>query len=259
MVLSGARMRRSDTYAIRNFEEFPGWASYPAFLETFLKMDQHQSVLDIGGGANPMIDANDGRKITYDLLDISQAELDKAPKCYHRLICADATMPQKQFESEVGRDRYDLIYSHMFMEHIRNPDRIHRNLFSALKPGGVCVHAYPTNRNIPLALNSLLPETVSRGIVRIVQPSRDLEGKLGKFPAFYKNCFGPSRRSRSYFEGFGYEVLVHHGFAGHQYYYRLPVLRELELLTRRVAVAMQVNWICFNLVVLKKPLPADAN
>jgi SAM-dependent methyltransferase len=171
-------------------------------------------------------------------------------------VCADATAPTEAFVALVGRGAFDLAASHMFLEHVRDPDAVHRNLYAALRPGGRAVHAYPVRNNLPLAANAALPEAVSRRIVRIAQPERDLAGSLGKFPAFYRRCHAPSARARRYFEGFGFEVERHEGYAGHDYYRRVPLLGALERLNRRLVVAAQAPWICFAVLVLRKPAAA---
>lgn len=245
---------------IFDYRTFPGWARFPGLIEPFIEPRPDFWVLDIGGGANPMVSPDLARRITYTLLDIDETELAKAGPVYDRLLCADATMPTSAFTALAGGDAYDLVYSHMFLEHVRAPDAIHRNVFAALKPGGHCIHAFPSATNIPLAVNRALPAAASHGIIRLVQPERDLDGNLGKFPAFYRRCLAPSGRAERYFASFGYEVVRHDGFAGHDYYRRIPVLQALERLIRGMVVAAQLRWICFNVVVLRKPgPPAERN
>ena len=238
---------------IFNTDDYPGWRYFPEFLSKFLMHASDFRALDLGGGANPMLRSGSSNGISCDLLDVDEIELSKAPQTYTRLICIDATIPEDKFQSEIGDSRYDLIFSHMFLEHIRDPDQLHKNVFIALKPGGHAVHAYPSNNNIPLGLNSMLPETISRAMVKFAQPDRDLEGRLGKFPAYYMKCYSPSGRAKSYFEDLGYEIVTHKGYAGHGYYKRIPVIRSLEKLQRRLAVFTQLPWISFNILVLKRP------
>ena len=233
--------------------DFPGWGRYPELIDSFIESRPDFSVLDIGGGANPMLGSETAKRLSYTLLDIDEAELAKAPAVYDRRICADATMPTLAFTNLVGNAAFDLVYSHMFLEHVTDPDQVHRNIFAALRPGGFCVHAYPINNNIPLGINYVLPEALSRGVVRMVQPSRDMDGNVGKFPAFYRGCYSPSPRASRYFQGFGYRVVRHEGFAGHEYYERIPVARWLAHMHRRLVVAFQIRWICFGLLVLQKP------
>ena len=239
--------------SILETKDFPGWMRYSEFLCGYLAEGEDLAVLDLGGGANPILGDAGLKNLTYDLLDIDATELQKAEGDYSNLFCGDAAMPTDGFLAAVEGRSYDLVFSHMFLEHVQNPDQVHRNIFAILKPGGYAIHAYPTNNNLPLAMNSVLPERLSLSILRLVQPHRDLDGKLAKFPAYYKRCFAPSPRAKKYFEGYGYEVVQHLGYAGHGYYRRIPVLRSLEMVGRKVVVALQLPWIVFNVVVLRRP------
>lgn len=239
-------------------EEFRGWHRYCDFLSGYLDLEGETSVLDIGGGANPMLGQLDAPRMAYDLLDIDADELQKAKGRYSNLFCGDAAMATDAFVAALRHRTYDLVFSHMFLEHVQNPDQVHRNIFAVLKPGGHAIHAYPTNNNIPLAVNSMLPEAVSAGLLRHIQPARDFDGQNGKFPAYYRRCYAPSERATRYFETFGYEVAEHWGYAGHGYYRRIPLLRSMEKVHRRVVVALQLRWVVFNLVVLRKPLEATS-
>lgn len=60
-------------------------------------------VADVGGGANPALDCEfvQQHNVDYALLDISQAELDKAP-AYFRKIQVDMTAPEEDFAARVG-------------------------------------------------------------------------------------------------------------------------------------------------------------
>jgi SAM-dependent methyltransferase len=241
------------TQVVFDTADFPGWGRFPGLIGSYIRPRPDFSVLDVGGGANPMLSAETAAGLRYTLLDIDEAELAKASPVYDKLVCADAGMPTPAFTECVGAAEYDLVYSHMFLEHVTDPDQVHRNIFAALKPGGFCIHAYPINNNIPLAVNYILPDGLSRWILRIVQPSRDLDGKVGKFPAYYRRCHSPSTSARRYYEQFGYEVVRHDGFAGHEYYARIPVLRLLAEKHQRFVVAAQIPWICFSLLVLRRP------
>ena len=238
---------------IFDFCEFPGWSRFGGFLESFVLASPGFEVLDLGGGANPRLQQAVLQRIGYDLLDVDGDELSKASLIHGRKICIDATASADTFLAEIGDKRYDLVFSHMFLEHIQDPDQLHRNVFSALKAGGRAVHAYPCRHNIPLAMNATLPETITRVMLQFSRPGRDLDGKQRKFPAYYRKCYPPSSQSLTYFESLGYQVESHKGFAGHLYYQRLPVVRELEQIHRKFVIATQLPWVCFSLLVLRKP------
>lgn len=235
---------------------FPGWSAFPDFIMKFL--EDGFLTLDLGGGANPMITRDPARGIRSVLADIDAQELAKAEAKYDRTVCVDATAPCDAFVEKVGAGVFDLIVSHMFLEHVREPDAVHRNCFAALRPGGRAIHAFPINNNLALGLNTLLPEALSRRIVRFAQPARDIDGRKGKFPAYYRRCHSPSSRSRKYFESFGFEIEMHQAFSGHGYFSRLPVLRDMERLSRHAAVALQAPLVTCGILVLRKPTVATA-
>ncbi|SEA80508.1 Methyltransferase domain-containing protein [Rubrimonas cliftonensis] len=242
---------RTNWRSIEPVDQFPGSASHPGFIGSYV--DDDFEVLGLGGGAYPTIAGDPARGVISVLADIDPAELAKAETRFDRTICVDATAPLREFVRTVGEARYDLILSHMFVEHVRDPVAVHRNCHAALPPGGRAIHAYPINNNLAMGLNSVLPERVSREILKIAQPNRDLAGRDGKFPAYYKRCHSPSARSKRYFEGLGFEVESRHVFSGHGYFARLPVLRDLERLSRRVVVALQLPLVTYGIVVLRKP------
>jgi SAM-dependent methyltransferase len=239
---------------LQPIDNFPGWGKATAFLESLAEAEGSTRIVDIGGGANPMISAGfvSAHQISYALLDVSQTELDKAASHYTNKICVDLTAPPASFSSRVGSQSFDMAFSHMFLEHIADPIAAHRNIHSILEPGGLAVHLYPSAYNLPLALNRLLPESFSTAILRIAQPQRDLKGHTGKFPAYYKMCGNPTRGLRQQFEQLGYEVVTHCGFVGHDYYARFPVVRNIERLIRGLLVQAHIGLTSAQLLVLRR-------
>ena len=111
------------------FENFPGWESGSALLKQQITTLHRKTVADIGGGANPLLDRAfiEESEVDYSLLDISETELDKAPG-YYKKIQVDVAAPLDYFLSRVGEERFDLVFSHMFLEHAPDPLRVHRNI-----------------------------------------------------------------------------------------------------------------------------------
>jgi SAM-dependent methyltransferase len=235
-------------------ERFPGWASATPFLEEFIKQRGLRHVADIGGGANPIlsssfIEAND---IQHSLIDISERELGLAP-FYRDKVCADVCASPDSFLTALAGRTFDLVFSHMFLEHIADPVSAHRNLFSILRPGGYAVHMYPTANSVPLAANRVLPTQLTAALLKIAQPRRDLAGRSGKFPAFYAMCGSPSASLHAKFASLGYLVDRHVGYVGHHYYRRFPVLRNFEKRMRSVLIKLNVPLTSFALLILRRP------
>jgi SAM-dependent methyltransferase len=237
--------------------KFPGFKSAPAFLKAEIEARGSRSIADLGGGANPMLDeafvTNNG--LRYQVLDISDTELRKGP-AYCDKICVDICAPADLFDQRVRANSVDLAFSHMFLEHIREPDIAHRNIHRALRPGGVAVHFYPSPNNIPLFINKILPTDLSTSLVRMFQPERDLEGRLGKFPAYYKLCGKSSEFLRSHFKTLGFDVVCHTGFVGHGYYLRFPIIHKIGKALRAPVIAAGIRATSFELLILQKQTTA---
>jgi SAM-dependent methyltransferase len=234
-------------------QNFPGWQKARPFLEDEIRRRGLSRILDIGGGANPQLSETFVREqgIAYTLLDISQEELDKAPG-YCRKIQVDLAAPAREFVSKVGENQFDLVFSSMLLEHVREPLAAHRNIYSALRPGGLAIHFFPSAANLPLAINRVLPESVTHRLVRIAQPRRDLNGHQVKFPAYYRMCGSPSPQLQTQFRQMGYKVLRHTGYIGHGYYKRFPLLRDAERALRPILVKLGVPMTGAVLLILQK-------
>lgn len=237
--------------------KFPGFKTAPAFLKAKILATGARAIGDLGGGANPMLDEAfvKDNGLRYRVLDISDAELRKGPS-YCDKICVDICAPTDVFAEQVEADSLDFAFSHMFLEHIREPDVAHRNIRHALRPGGVAVHFYPSPNNLPLFLNKIMPVSLSTGLVRIVQPQRDLEGRLGKFPAYYKLCGKSSAFIRAHFKALGFNVLCHTGFVGHGYYLRFPLIHEIGKALRGPTIAAGLRMTSFELLIVEKTATA---
>ena len=241
------------TRALDVIDNFPAFDRAGAYLKKMIVEHGYESIADIGGGANPMLDDEFivDRDIRYSLIDISRAELLKANSRYDR-IEADAAGAADAFQKQIAGRKFDLIFSHMFLEHVDNPVQLHKNLYRALNPGGRCVHIYPSPNNLPLTLNRLLPEKMSACLLKLAQPARDLEGSQGKFKAFYRMCGAPNRSLSAVLEEIGYTVIQHTGYIGHDYYARFKPAAMLERRLRRVIHRLQIPLTSGCLLVLER-------
>lgn len=232
---------------------FPGWTAFPGLLLSRIEQIGAKKVLDIGGGANPMLSATLGA-LECDVLDIDPTELEKASGTYSRKIVVDACTDPESLRRVTGRGGYDLIFSHMFLEHISNPDAFHRNMFELLVPGGRVLHAFPIPRSLPLLVNYVLPESLSTKLLSLFHPKRDLAGNERKFPALYQRCSPPNPKSIGYFEAFGFRVCTYVGFVGHEYYRNIPVLRSVERALRPIVRGLKLPLASYGLLELERPL-----
>jgi SAM-dependent methyltransferase len=238
-------------------ENFPGWEKASDYLKHLIVQNGFRVVGDIGGGAHPMLDADfvARQRLSYTVFDISQAELDKAPPQYDK-VQMDISCGKADFEAKNVRGDFDLLFSHMFLEHIEKSEQAHMNFARMLKPGGLSVHFYPSPNNFPLTLNRIIPENLSTGIVRRLQNNRDVDGIQGKFRAFYKNCGAPSAKLEEKFDSLGFDLVQHVGYVGHHYYRRIPPMAAFEKQLRAMLLKMQVPMTTYNLLVLRKKVTA---
>ncbi|MEM1157506.1 MAG: class I SAM-dependent methyltransferase [Verrucomicrobiota bacterium] len=205
-------------------------------------------ICDIGGGRNPGIHEDFIRKgsIQYSLLDISKAELDAAPAGYNK-IQADIGDPQ----ADLPEASFDLCFSRMVAEHIQDGEAFHRNVYRLLKPGGVAIHFFPTLFTLPYVANVMMPEWLSQRMLMLFNP-RDLV-QHGKFPAYYSKCYGPIASQLSFLESLDYEPIHYFAGFGHDYYRRIPLIREMAAVWSRLCCRR--NWYyqsSFAVVVLRR-------
>jgi SAM-dependent methyltransferase len=180
--------------------------------------------------------------LEYTLLDISESELAYASNTYRKVVMDIAG------EAVPPAERYDLIFSRFVAEHVKSAQRLHSNVFSMLKPGGIAIHFFPTLFAFPFLINRLLPEWLT---VRLLSKERQARGK---FAAYYKWCTGPSKSAVRRYEELGYQVLEYAGFFGHGYYDSIPMLRGLHARIRRALLRRPMaSFTSFAWVVLQKP------
>lgn len=244
--MAGSRLTRI-SYA--GHQQFPGWAGAAAFLRDIVQTERADSVLEVGSGANPTLPPADLEDLAirrYTTNDVSPEELAKAPPRYETLV-ADLSGP-----GWVPEVPYDLIFSRMVNEHIKDGRRYYSNLFDALRPGGLTVHCFATLYALPFVTNRLIPERVSRKLLAAVNP-RD-EHDHGKFRAYYSWSRGPTRRSIERFESLGFAVEEYEGYFGHDYYRRIAPLDAVERMKARVLAKHPLPQLTsYAVVKLRRP------
>lgn len=219
---------RSASNPIR-YEASPNvWQGYTGYVQDAITKSKARRVLELGGGANPLLPLEFLQRngIEYTVLDISSDELAKAPIGYKKMCC-DIGSAQMDFGGHGGE--YDLVFSKMLAEHVKNGEQMHRNVFKLLAPGGKAVHYFPTLYAPPFVVNRVIPEALADRMLQWLEPGREKEGNQGKFPAYYSWCRGPTKRQLQRFRGLGYDVDEYIGFFGHKNYYRkFPLVRDLH-------------------------------
>ncbi len=198
------------------------WVDYGRRLHDIIEQNRLRRVCEVGGGANPTLSETYVSKhdLDYTIVDVSPAELAKAPSGYRKVIadiCVPDTMPERDF---------DLVFSKMVAEHIPDARAFHINIHRLLVRGGFAFHFFPTLYAFPFLVNRILPERASAWVLNLISP-RDRE-KDAKFPAFYRWCRGPTTRQLARFGRLDFVVLEYYGFFGHGYYAKLPPVAKLH-------------------------------
>jgi 2-polyprenyl-3-methyl-5-hydroxy-6-metoxy-1,4-benzoquinol methylase len=233
------------------YERSPaGFVAIHAAVQDWAIAHPGASVLDVGAGANPLLDEAFVREheFSYAILDVDRTELAKAPPSFRR-IHADIADCDLALE-----DAFDLVCSMDVAEHLADPETFHRNVFDLLRPGGVAIHFFPTLYALPFVLNRLAPEGLLRPVLLRLQPDRLEHGLHPKFPALYRWSRGPTRRQLRRFTRLGYEIERYVGYFGHGYYTAVPVLNRLEQAKAALLSSYPVPALTsYALVVLRRP------
>lgn len=224
------------------------WNGYEDLVVDWIQRLGAVDVCDIGGGRNPLLSPEQVGELglRYTVLDISQGELDLAPPQFDT-VCAD--IAGETFDTE---NAFDFMFSKFVAEHVQSGERLHRNVFRALKPGGVALHYFPTLYCVPFVVNRIIPETLGSRILDVVLP-RD-RSREEKFPARYSWTRGPTDRQLDRLQTVGFEVLEYTAGFGHDYYRRIPMVRSVA--ERWFRTAERHEWYTFSsfaVVALRKP------
>lgn len=199
------------------------WEGFESYIKTLITTRNLRSVCDIGAGANPLLDREfiEAHELDYTILDISDAELAKAPGEYHKVV---ADIASRNFP--VSRT-FDIVVSKMLAEHVRDGERFHRNVLSILNDDGLAVHFFPTLYSFPFVVNWLVPERAAHALYRALAARDPYQN--GKFPAYYRWCRGPTRAQIERLSALGYDVVEYRGYFGHaRYYTKLGPLGRLH-------------------------------
>jgi SAM-dependent methyltransferase len=195
---------------------------YKQLIMELIQQNNIRRVCDIGGGANPLLNADYIHQsgIDYSILDISETELAKASIDCTK-IQADIASHDFPIDS-----KFDLVFSKMLAEHIPDAEQFHKNVLRILAEGGIAVHFFPTLYSLPFLVNYLVPEYLADVLLEIISP-RD-KHQHAKFPAYYRWCRGPIRSQVKRFSDLGYDIVEYRGLFGHGYYKKIKILDKIH-------------------------------
>jgi 2-polyprenyl-3-methyl-5-hydroxy-6-metoxy-1,4-benzoquinol methylase len=226
-----------------------GWKGYRSLVENLIDTYDLKTLCDIGGGANPVLttDFISRRNLDYTILDISESALNKAPKQYKK-IAQDITEKNLSISQ-----KFDLIFTRMLAEHVRDGELLHRNVYSMLNPRGYAVHFFPTLYALPFLINRVVPERIASALLDFFVP-RD-KNQQAKFPAYYDWCRGPTKKMTKRFTIIGFEIVEYKGFFGHEEYYKkIPWVQKWhKLLSNYLLRNPNPHFTSYAWVILRKP------
>jgi SAM-dependent methyltransferase len=190
------------------FETAPGeWAHvhFTRRLHAAVESLGGGKVCELGGGARPALglDVLARNHLSCLVVDVSEPELRKAPDGYETLL-GDVSSPE--FRTGKHDGSYDLVFSRVLAEHLTDARQFHLNVRRLLRPGGLAMHFFPTLWWPPFIANRVLPEQLAEKILLRIEPWRERSGSRGKFPAYYRWCFGPTGRQLRRFPATGFAV-----------------------------------------------------
>lgn len=229
------------------------WHDFNAMIKRLIGEGSLKKVCEIGGGANPLLKPEyiSVHGLDYTILDISEEELDKAPSEYKKLV-ADITV-----RSMNTQQQFDLVFSRMLAEHVRDAEIFHTNVRALMVEGGFACHFFPTLYALPFVINLMLPERLTDSLLHVLSP-RDRH-KQGKFPAYYRWCYGPTGKQIERLESLGYAVSEYKGFFGHAGYYRkIPIIRDMHPYITRLLLEHPTPYLTSYAYVILKKSSSDA-
>ena len=159
-------------------------------------------VYDVGGGKNPLIDAQRKAQLSLKIigLDIDAGELAAAPPGrYNHTICADIVSYRGARDADLvviesdwrtqgtpGRvGDADLVICQALLEHVLDTGQALEAIASILKPGGQALLFVPSRNAVYARINLILPQKLKERILFGIYPHmRRSQG----FPAQYDRC-----------------------------------------------------------------------
>lgn len=214
------------------------WDNYQTTIEALSREFSLSRLIEIGGGRDPLLTPAEAETlgVDYTVNDISQEELRNAPGAFNT-ACFDVSGDLAA--AGIKPESYDLAFSRMVFEHVKDVKQAWSNLHTILSPGGVGFIFVPTLYALPYVANLMIPEWLSQKIVKLLYPHRT-DAEDPKFPAHYDWCYSSESKVAPMLKEVGFSETLILPFYGHEYFESLPVIREMdEAMTR---LAMRFDW-----------------
>ncbi len=200
------------------------WSSLKPTLERLIRRLEADTVLEVGGGRHPFFSLEEANRLGIRLVvnDIDVGELRYAPNGFERTVFDIA---REIHRSDVEFGSFDLVFSRMVFEHVKDARRAWSNVYELLAPGGVGFAFVPTLYSPPFLANWLMPEFVTGRLVHMLDRSRN-DAEIPKFPAYYRACRASETSMRPFLTALGFREVTVVPFFGTPYLPRVPVLKH---------------------------------
>jgi ubiquinone/menaquinone biosynthesis C-methylase UbiE len=220
---------------------------YPEIVAEHVNAAHGQVVVDVGGGKTCWFadDIDPGRGTRLIALDCSREELKQNPAISTRVVCdASKALP-------LGDGEADIVTTRFLLEHLRNVETFIQETGRVLKPGGCAIHIFPSKFSPFAILNQLLPQSLSRALLRRFFPYS--VGHCG-FQCFYDHCY------YSAFE----RLLTKHGFTADRillgynqsaYYHAFVPAYLLNVAYDSLLHALKSKNLCANMLIVARKDP----
>lgn len=150
----------------------------------------------------------------------------------------------KNIDITIYKESYDLVFSHMVVEHVKDPQIFHRNCLKIIKTDGIIIHFFATKYSVHTLLNQILPSRLTNWLVFTFQTRK--EDLHGKFKAYYRWCYGPTKKNIQRLNKIGYDIKIYNGYLGHNYLNRNRYLHFLEKSWNNLLLRIQSPMMCSN-------------
>lgn len=152
-------------------------------LEVIESLEKGAAIVDIGGGSRSPFAQHVKNDVEIIGVDISDEEL-KLNKDLTRFVVCDVTS-YLPFDD----DSLDLIMSRSVVEHLDGVPKFLEESYRTLRPGGRCIHLFPS-KFAPFSIaNMLLPNAIAKKILYKLHPH---QVGLGGFKAYYQHTYHPA-------------------------------------------------------------------
>ena len=200
----------------------PSFQDFGDLLKKIIVLRNYRSVCDIGGGRNPCfpVETIQNMGLDYHVVDASKRELELANAQYKKI--------QSPIEDLSGENKFDLMFSSMVFEHIRDNVKSYGRISKLLKKDGLCINFHPTLFSMPFVLNKFLPDWLAYCILWCFFPGAR-RGRHTKFPAYYSLC-RTSRAVESRIQALGFSKVMIFPIYGHGYYQKIPFIHKTQMM-----------------------------